>query len=466
MKARDNAIRLAKQHANRATERERLWIESRYALFIDGDRDTSMARLKELVARYPEDKVACFWLGFTFQSRRQVDEAVHWYERALALDPTYGPALNSLAFAYLDSGKPDLAVQCLEKYVATSPGEPNPLDSLGWLQLMLGRLDNAASTLEQAVAINPGFGSYLPLAIVAALKEDYATAFRWTDSLAGHATSDGTRAEADGMRAILFQLTGRANDARGVLRSYREISTRGGTAYRADLLKVWVEFDNGAWTEARNALESAREGWKPTSSLTSGAVAATYAVALATIDQAERSSRVEASDVEQLQATVAAALDLAPLLALGVLRVRAAGLAAEGRVDEAITVLQPAWPGPVRLGSSTTGTIPNLIRYTCPLQQDELARLYVRKGDWDRAIAEYKVLTVIGPEHTNRRFVHPLYHYRLAQVCEKKSMRAEAIAEYRKFLKLWERADTPRPEIRDARARLASLERSSGAGGD
>jgi len=84
--------------------------------------------------------------------------------------------------------------------------------------------------------------------------------------------------------------------------------------------------------------------------------------------------------------------------------------------------------------------------------------LYVQKQDWDRAITEYRVLTVIGPEHTNRRFIHPIYHYRLAQVYEKKGMNAEAVAEYERFVRLWEKADPPRPEVKDARSRVAQLQ--------
>jgi tetratricopeptide (TPR) repeat protein len=117
--------------------------------------------------------------------------------------------------------------------------------------------------------------------------------------------------------------------------------------------------------------------------------------------------------------------------ALLVRRLQAAVRSAEGDVDQAIAILAPAWPG------ATGGWyLSQLIGYLCPLAQDDLARLYVQKKDWDRAIAEYKVLTVIGPAHTNRRLVHPIYHYRLAQVYEKKGMSADAAAEYSRFVKL------------------------------
>ena len=100
----------------------------------------------------------------------------------------------------------------------------------------------------------------------------------------------------------------------------------------------------------------------------------------------------------------------------------------------------------------------DLIAYVCPLEQDDLARIFVQKGEWDNAIAQYKILTVIGPEHKNRRPVHPIYHYRLAQAYGKKGLAAEAASEYARFLKILEKADTVSAAMADARSRLAALQ--------
>ena len=94
---------------------------------------------------------------------------------------------------------------------------------------------------------------------------------------------------------------------------------------------------------------------------------------------------------------------------------------------------------------------------SCPLEWDDLARIYAGRADWDGAIAQYEILTSIGPGHKNRRPVHPIYRYRLAQAYEKKGLRAEAAAEYGLFLKILEKADTISPEMAQARARLAAL---------
>jgi tetratricopeptide (TPR) repeat protein len=235
------------------------------------------------------------------------------------------------------------------------------------------------------------------------------------------------------------------------------------TSYQADALQGWLEYDDQAWAESRKAFGRFRDDrHQMTESDTLSQIY--YTMARGLIDQAEGKVGAAGNNLRQAESLVTAGpARLMTLTAwmpesrfgadeLMVRRLQATALAAEGKLDQAIGVLTPVWPGPI-----TVFFFREMILYYCPLAQDDLARLYVRKGDWDRAIAEYKVLTVIGPAHTNRRLVHPIYHYRLAQVYEKKGMAAEAIAEYERLATIWDKADPPRPEVAEARQRIAHL---------
>ena len=64
---------------------------------------------------------------------------------------------------------------------------------------------------------------------------------------------------------------------------------------------------------------------------------------------------------------------------------------------------------------------------------------------------------MIGPGHRNRRPVHPIYHFRLGQLFDQKGSVAEAAAEFRRFLKVLEKADAESPEMAEARTWLAAL---------
>jgi tetratricopeptide (TPR) repeat protein len=95
--------------------------------------------------------------------------------------------------------------------------------------------------------------------------------------------------------------------------------------------------------------------------------------------------------------------------------------------------------------------------YNTPFLKDVLARAYWKKGDLDKAIAEYERLTTIDPKSQLRLLIPPLYHYRLGRVLEQKGEKDRARLEYEKFLRYWADADPRFIELEDARARLAAL---------
>jgi tetratricopeptide (TPR) repeat protein len=126
-------------------------------------------------------------------------------------------------------------------------------------------------------------------------------------------------------------------------------------------------------------------------------------------------------------------------------------LLTEDSLDQAIAYLEKAAP----VGK------PPLMQYmdpyNTPFIKDVLARAYQRKGELDKAIAEYERLVTFDPNAECRCLIHPLYHYRLANLYEEKGWNGKAIEHYEKFLTFWKDADEVYPEPEDARKRLAAL---------
>ena len=89
--------------------------------------------------------------------------------------------------------------------------------------------------------------------------------------------------------------------------------------------------------------------------------------------------------------------------------------------------------------------------------KDVLARAYVKKGEFDKAIAEYERLITFDPNNKDQRNIHPKYHYRLAKLYEEKGWKSKAIKQYEKFLEIWKDADEDLLELIDAKARYAKL---------
>lgn len=128
-------------------------------------------------------------------------------------------------------------------------------------------------------------------------------------------------------------------------------------------------------------------------------------------------------------------------------------LLAEGSVDKAIAVLEKSSP----LGKPPLMQL--IVFYNVPFLKDGLARAYQKKGEIDKAIAEYVRMTTFDPTREERYLIHPKYYYRLAKLYQKKGWQGKAIEHYQKFLALWNEADSNLPEVTDAKRRLAGLEK-------
>ncbi len=132
--------------------------------------------------------------------------------------------------------------------------------------------------------------------------------------------------------------------------------------------------------------------------------------------------------------------------------VQAEILLAEGKAGEAIAAMENEF-----VLTSPGMNPPELMQHNMPLEQDVLARAYVKAGNPDKAIEVYRQLLAFDPASQDRRMRIPVYHYRLARLYEEKGEREKAAEQYRVFLDLWRDADPNLPEPADAKKRLAGL---------
>ena len=452
------AMEKAFRYAAKASEKERLYIAAGYAETIEKDTDKQQRLLQELVSKYPDEKYAFFALGRRYQERRAYPEAVAALERAVALDPDFGFAVNQLAYAHAMSGDFEEALRLFERYAALSPGDANPLDSMGETYIRMGRLEQAAAKYREALELKPDFYSSCPaLLYIACLGEDYAQAYHWADEFGERAPSPLARAAAAWIRAFMDYFLGRWDAA---LASYSGIRAQAEAAGQvqavafADWITAFILRDReepAAASEAMRRYFDQRE--KSGSGLSAyeevGQVFFQGWVDLAEGKPAEAARR--AAEIEPLLSRVDPA-DAAPAAFLhGLLRAEAA--LAGNDVERAITFGRGIIP--LSLPRMALDTVPI---YNLPWLKDVLARAYWKKGSLDAAAAEYRKLMTIDPSNQVRWMISPLYHYRLGRVLEEKGDRPGAAVEYRKFLEYWKDADPTHPELGDARTRLAGLE--------
>jgi serine/threonine protein kinase/Tfp pilus assembly protein PilF len=455
-RAMETAYEKAKTLSAKASEKDRLYIEALYAEAIEKDPEKSFRLIRELTERYPKEKRAHLSLAAQYRSRKKIPEAIQELVKALELDPDYGAALNLLAYFYADIGENDRAIEYFKRYAAASPGDANPIDSLAEFYFKIGKLDEAAAKFKEVETVKPGFGAKSRIAYIYALKENYPEAMRWIDQYNASATAPGRRVEASGWKAFYLYWLGREKASLDELERTRGLLEAVGGPEQIgylDWIRGWIYFDSGDYAESRQSFESWFDRVKKERTPYVSAREIIHDCCLGLIDLKEGA----VDSAKSRLAALGPRLDkVDPMYSDELSRCyhwfQAEVFLADGSFDEALTAAGKAAPNEI-----PAMTLGNLIALNTPFQQDLSARIYLRKGDTDKAIQAYEKLIAFDPASKFRRLIQPRFHYQLAKLYEQRGHRKKAVAQYEKFLALWGDADREFKEPADARARLAGL---------
>ena len=450
-------------YARKATEKEKLYIEADYASYIEGDPQKSIRLLRQLIEKYPKEKRAYLTLANTY-GYEESDRAIEELNRALAVDPNYADAYQSLVLYYRYRGEFDKALELNTKYAAVSPDPANPIDNLANLYFREGRVEEAIAKFKEALSIRPDFHwATMALHYVSALKQDYPEAERLLDQLIA-GLREGSGGEFFGRlpKEFLWAWRGNMANASAEFDIITDIADRLGNEEMkaaANEIKAWAYYDRGELELSRKAFEITEAFYaqfhpeyvktQPIGKSSKSAGSFYHGLLdlkLGRIDSAKsrlaemrsylsQSKREESYDADYLSGEI---------------------LIAEGKSREAISLLERT--PPKILISLSWG--PYMIAYNLPFLKDTLARAYGKNGEIDEAVAEYERLTSSYPKNGAPFLIHPKYYYRLAELYEKKGMKLKARENFERFLELWKDADPGLPEVEDARKRLAGLKGS------
>jgi tetratricopeptide (TPR) repeat protein len=457
-RAGHEAMEKAMTYARKATDKERLYIEADYALYIEHDQEKSMRLLEQIISKYPKEKRAYLFLANTF-GYDDPDQAIEKLNKALEIDPHYAGAFNSLGLCYRYKGDFGKALEVFKKYASVSPDQANPIDSLATLYFREGRVDEAIAKFKEALSVRPEFvWSVMALHYISALKEDYSEAARLLDLLiAGMEDEDspGGGFFARVPKAFLWAWLGNLEKASSEFDKITNIADQLGNEEMKAMvneIKAWAYYDRGEFELSRDFFKNAE---------TSLADYSTYVKNLPVGGPSKVSISfynglldLKLGRIDSAKSRLAEMRSLLPKPKIDkdydYNYLRGEILLAEGKPQEAIPVLEKAPPR--ILHSLSYG--PMLVAYNFPFLKDTLARAYEQNGEIDKAIAEYERLTAFYPKSREPFLIHPKYHYRLAKLYEQKGLKAKAAASYQRFLDLWKDADPGLPEVEDARKRL------------
>jgi tetratricopeptide (TPR) repeat protein len=90
---------------DKASERERLYIEARYYTTVVKDQNKAIESYRVLLATYPDDYAAHSNLGSLYRNVGRHDEAIKHLEEAVRLGPNQPLGRGNLGGAYIDEGR-------------------------------------------------------------------------------------------------------------------------------------------------------------------------------------------------------------------------------------------------------------------------------------------------------------------------------------------------------------------------
>jgi tetratricopeptide (TPR) repeat protein len=442
------ALEKAKIYAKKISEKERLLLELTQVWFIEENIEKWDIMIIQAAKKYPKEKDFQCRSSYAFHRKNQYDEAIAALNKAIELDPFFGPAYEKMAHIYIDLENYDKALEYLKKYASVNPGDANPHNSMGKLYFKMGDLDRAIVKFKEALFIKPDFGSGLYICYVYALQENYTEAIKSLD--------DWIILQSGGPKSNGYSKRGFYNAWLGKFeQSYKNINEE----IENDKIIGWPPGEElwrlGYYYYERGKLELSRHAFNNYLNIVNKQEGDTpylkirYHFGLALLDLKQEkidSARYRLREIEihlsNIQKRAGVSKSYQTLLAEILL--------AENEGERAVVEYKKI---PL-FGYSQS------LLYNIPFTRDVAARAYARMGKIDEAITEYQRLITFDPESKDRRLIHPKYHYRLAKLYEEKGQKQQAVDRYKHFLEIWKNADDDLPEKIDAKKRLSRLDRN------
>ncbi len=418
------------------------------------------------VRRYPRDREAHFWRGFYLQfGAKDYAAAVVEYERAAELSETLG-SLTNAGYCYAELRQFDKAIATYRRILEKDETKEeydraNIFDSMGEVYLYKGDLQNAIANFKEAYYADSskgrknGVGMNSSAALVAfssAKAEDYQQALYWFGKIEQPLLKNQ-------FIRILRTLCGQYKQLASEippLKSFAESEDAKTGAYDEQrwlsLDLAWMYYEKGDTVASHRYLQKAKSYPWINVERPSGRIAS---IAIHMLEGLRFLETGEIDSVRQCISVLDSLVNDKEVVTFKIATVpyqsaflQARILEKEGRLDEAIALLRGTT-------FSNNHRIPRISQF--PFIDDVLARLLIKKGDIDGAIAEYERMTGPNLLNRNQRWIDSRYHYKLAKLYEQKGWPGRAVEQYQRFLKVWEVADQDIPEIIDAKRKLKTL---------
>lgn len=145
--------------------------------YKQGKNDIAIKHYLKVLKLRPDDKRVMERLGRAYSNLNEMQLSIYYLQKALAIDPSYEPALRSLGLCYRYSDK-DKSIEQLKLAIEKNPSDYEALDFLGLIYRDNGRFDDAIAVHEQALKIRRRPETQFYLSLLYSKKGDTKEAMR------------------------------------------------------------------------------------------------------------------------------------------------------------------------------------------------------------------------------------------------------------------------------------------------
>ncbi|MFQ5709501.1 MAG: protein kinase [bacterium] len=429
----DLPLRKAMQYLDQAPEKERYLIQALHARRA-GKVDEAIALYQALLEMYPAEKEALWELGDRSYHRGDYNMAVTYFEKVLAIDPTFERAMQHIIWSYKDRGQYDQMLEYAKRFVAQK-ATLEAYTLLGEAYLLRKDTRQAQELWRRAQDVFPNSATpTIRLAWTYFFQQEYDKAEREFKSLLQEAAGPSDRQMA-GLRnlGLFYAYFGRYRDVLRNLDRIVEIARENGYLSMVPLAYAeqafWVML---GWRDEVKTREMLAKGLEHKAD-------ANFYFYLYLF-------RAYLMMGEHEKAKSVAEEHLTTFMPYQDLVVKAYVHRAKGEYSMAVrdflTVTQ------------------NTFIYDQIYYAYDLAACYFETGQFLQAVdVLHRLQDIFNDSHYFRSAVYSRSFYLLGKIYEKNGDRNLAVENYEKFLDLWKEADQDLPDLIDAKARLARLQR-------
>ena len=121
-------------------------------LYVDTHQEQkALGDLYAFVEKNPKDAGAWMFVGIIQEQQKDYNAVRDTYEKLLAANPRYTPAMNNLAWLYAERfGQTDKAYEMASKARELQPHDPFAADTLGWILYRMKQYPKALSLLQES----------------------------------------------------------------------------------------------------------------------------------------------------------------------------------------------------------------------------------------------------------------------------------------------------------------------------